>query len=56
MYQYVSMADQSTERAVDLMRRGAYNRALRFFEHSFWLRHFPRDTPAWGCAYCSRRR
>jgi Tfp pilus assembly protein PilV len=54
-YEYVSMAQQSTNNAVRLMRLGATERALRFFEHAHWLTYFPTDTAAWGCAYTSRK-
>lgn len=53
---YVSLADQSTANGLRLMRKGAARRALRFFEHSYWLRHFPLDTPSWGCAFTQRPR
>jgi hypothetical protein len=54
-YEYISLDQQSTQNAVRLMRVGATERALRFFEHSYWLRHFPTNETPWGCAYTSRK-
>ena len=59
---YVSLDDRSSARAVELLRtidkypaQAAHigRKALRHFEHSYWLRFFPRDNPPWGCAYCT---
>lgn len=55
---YTTIDQRSSNRAVELLRRGAWTRALRFFEHSFWLRHGPyidAPEPPWGCAYTTRR-
>lgn len=54
MIEFLTLDEQSSRRAVELLHAGASERALRFFEHSFWLRHFPQDNPPWGCAYTTR--
>ena len=57
---YETIDDGSSRRAVELLRlidkypdQAVHlgRKALRWFEHAYWWRNFPQDTPPWGCAY-----